>query len=425
MKRQAEGSSPKQKEGESVMRILFVLDSVEAPAAANPRLGRRLAAALAQIGHSVTVLELWDGAHTPPETPGCRAVLLPFSDEAAMEAALEHGAAHGSPLPLRLARLAARPAAAAAAFRQFALKQPRRVTATRRKIEELDRETPFDAVCAVAAPYRAAFALEGAAIAGRKLLWQMDPYAANTSYRAPGGYERERALLTAMDHVWITEQAAPDFAPGGPLAALAGKAQVLAFPNLVPSAAVAEVDVRRCVFCGTLYPGLREPGALLQLFQAVGGDWTLTMAGGGWAAFGRERAAAEAALGGRFTVLGPVAPAEAARLEASAGVLVSIGNQAANQLPSKLYEYIAAGKPLLHLAAGPDDAALGLLRRWPLALALDPGAPDAADTLRAWLEKNAGRTLPFSEAAARFPENTPAAVAETFVQSVAALCAKA
>ena len=26
-------------------------------------------------------------------------------------------------------------------------------------------------VCAVAAPYRAAFALEGAAIAGRKLLW--------------------------------------------------------------------------------------------------------------------------------------------------------------------------------------------------------------------------------------------------------------
>ena len=92
---------------------------------------------------------------------------------------------------------------------------------------------------------------------------------------------------------------------------------------------------------------------------------------------------------------------------------MSIGNQAANQLPSKLYEYIAAGKPLLHLAAGPDDAALGLLRRWPLALALDPGAPDAADTLRAWLEKNAGRTLPFSEAAARFPENTPAAVAET------------
>ena len=40
------------------MRFLFVLDSVEAPAAANPRLGRRLAAALAGAGHAVTLLEL-------------------------------------------------------------------------------------------------------------------------------------------------------------------------------------------------------------------------------------------------------------------------------------------------------------------------------------------------------------------------------
>ena len=77
------------------------------------------------------------------------------------------------------------------------------------------------------------------------------------------------------------------------------------------------------------------------------------------------------------------------------------------------------------MTVGISSSAPVTLRRWPLALALDPGAPDAADTLRAWLEKNAGRTLPFSEAAARFPENTPAAVAETFVQSVAALCANA
>lgn len=406
------------------MRILFVLDSVEAPAAANPRLGRTLAEALAKAGWDVTLLELFDGTHTPPPVPGCRTVLLPFADEAAMEQALEHGAAGGSPLALRLARLAAKPAAVGAAFRQFALKKPRRVTATRRRIEELDRQTPFDAVCAVAAPYRAAFALEAAAIAGKKILWQMDPYAANTSYAAPGGYDRERALLGAMDLTFITAQAAPDFAPGGPLAALAGKARALAFPNLVPPAVKAEPDPRRCVFCGTLYPGLREPGALLRLFAAVGGDWKLTMAGGGWAAFSAARAAGEAALGHKLEILGPVPPAEAARLEASAGVLVSIGNKAANQLPSKLYEYIAAGKPVLHLAAGPDDAALGLLRRWPLALALDPDAPDAAARLSAWLAATAGRTLPYAEAAARFPENTPAAAAGAFGQSVEALCAK-
>lgn len=399
------------------MRFLFVLDSVEAPAAANPRLGRRLAAALATLGHAVTLLELWDGHTPPPAVPGCRTEALAFADEAAMERALEGGAAGSSPVPLRLARLAAHPAAVAAAVRQFVLKAPRRVRDTRRAIERLDAAAPFDAVCAVAAPYRAAFALEKARLHGKKLLWQMDPYAANQTYRAPGGYDRERQLLAAMDRVFITDQAAPDFAPGGPLAALAGRAVRLAFPSLVPPEGPAPAaDPRACVFCGTLYPGLREPGGLLALFEALGGDWTLTMAGGGWQAFDDVRRRAEAALGGRLRITGPVPPAEARALELGAGVLVSIGNTASNQVPSKLFEYVAAGKPVLHLSAGDGDAALPYLARWPLALCLTPDAPDAmAARLRPWLQANAGRQLPFAEAARLYPDFTPEAVAERFL----------
>ena len=52
----------------------------------------------------------------------------------------------------------------------------------------------------------------------------------------------------------------------------------------------------------------------------------------------RTRAQAEAALGPRLQILGPVPPARAAALEAQAGGLVSIGNAAANQLPTKLFE---------------------------------------------------------------------------------------
>lgn len=402
------------------MRLLFILDAVEIPAAANPRLGRRLAAALAAVGHEVTVLELWNGSDAPPPVPGCRQEALAFADEAAMEAALEGGAAGTTPLPLRLLRLAARPAAAGAAVRQFVLRRPRRVTDTRRAIERLDAEAPFDAVCAVAAPYRAAFALEGADLRGKKLLWQMDPYAANRSYRAPGGYERERRLLGAMDRVFITAQAQSDFAPGGPLAALAPRAQVLAFPSLTPPAgAPAAVRAQDCVFCGTLYPGLREPGVLLELFAALGGDWMLTMAGGGWGAFEAEKQRAAAALGGRLRVLGPVPHARAAALEAQAGVLVSIGNAAANQVPSKLFEYIAAGKPVLHLAAGENDAALPYLRRWPLALCVPPAPPERmAAAVRPWLRENAGRRLPWAQAAALFPEFTPDAVAREFLRGM-------
>ena len=179
------------------MRFLFVVDSVESPQAVNPELGRRLAACLAEQGHQVHLLELWDGQTPPPAPAGAGTpdgvVLhdLPFADERLMNQALENGAKQGSPLPLRLARLAVHPTAVGAAFRQLVLHKPRRQEDTRLEIERLDAIYHFDFVTAVAAPYRAAFALEQAAVTGKKVLWLLDPYAANRSYQAPGGWARE------------------------------------------------------------------------------------------------------------------------------------------------------------------------------------------------------------------------------------------
>lgn len=93
--------------------------------------------------------------------------LLAFADERPDERGAGKRPKRGHAVPLRLARLAAHPAAAAAAFRQLVLKQPRRTVDSRREIERLDAEFHFDAVCAVCAPYRTAFALEAAASAER------------------------------------------------------------------------------------------------------------------------------------------------------------------------------------------------------------------------------------------------------------------
>ena len=107
------------------MRILFVLDRVENAASANALMGFRLAEQLVACDHSVHILTLWDGLHTPPAPPeGVVQYLLAFADERLMNEALENGRRGGTPVPLRLARLAAHPTAAAAAFRQLVLKRP-------------------------------------------------------------------------------------------------------------------------------------------------------------------------------------------------------------------------------------------------------------------------------------------------------------
>ena len=79
-------------------------------------------------------------------------------------------------------------------------------------MERLDAEFHFDAVCAVCAPYRTAFALETAQIGGKKLLWQLDPYASNKDYTAPGGLRAGRAVAgNALIQTFITPQALPDY----------------------------------------------------------------------------------------------------------------------------------------------------------------------------------------------------------------------
>lgn len=414
------------------MRFLLIVDSVEAPQAVNPELGRRLAAELAEQGHQVHLLELWDGETPPPAPAGAGTpngvVLhdLAFADERMMNRALENGSRQGSPIPLRLARLARHPSAVEAAFRQLVLRRPRRQEDTRREIERLDAIYHFDFITAVAAPYRAAFALEEASIVGKKVLWLMDPYAANRTYQAPGGWVRELQLLRSAHTVFVTRQAMSDY-ENGPLAPCRDKAFELAFPALVPPQAEIYdphrgLGLLSCVFCGTLYPGIRTPDFALELFTKLNSpDVRLTMVGRGWDSFAAQADAARKALGGRVQLSGPVSTTRARTLTAGADILLNLGNAVSNQIPSKLFEYFGTGKPILHLSPRADDAVLPYLQRYPLALVLseqEGATPDVLARLNAWLREMRGKSLPYEKTAALFPEYTPAAVAKRFVEII-------
>ncbi|MDD4850703.1 MAG: glycosyltransferase, partial [Gemmiger sp.] len=276
-------------------------------------------------------------------------------------------------------------------------------------------------------PSRAAFALEAARIPAKKVLWQLDPYAANKEYTAPGGTAREAALLAQMAASFITPQALPDYETG-PLAAYQNKIHPLAFPCLIPPGdalrepATPEPGTLRCVFCGNLHPEIRSPAFALSLFAALPlPTTTLVMAGGGWEGFMAEAQAAQKAMGNRLTVLGPVPPARARALLAGADVLVSLGNSVDNQMPSKIFEYFGLGKPVLHLAATDADPVLPVLQRYPLGFILrqeDGASALAVAALQGWLTRVAGQQLPFAQVAALYPEYTPAAVADKFLDAL-------
>ena len=268
---------------------------------------------------------------------------------------------------------------------------------------------------------RTAFALEAAAIRGKKFLWQLDPYASNRDYTAPGGFAREGQLLDALDGTFVTPQALPDYADGAPLAPWREKVHVLGFPTLLPRVMEpVEHDDIQCVFCGSLHPGMREPGFALALFRALHDDAvTLTMAGGGWERFAADADETARVLGAKFVRPGLLPPDEAAALENRADVLVSLGNTYDNQMPSKLFGYFATGKPVLHLAVSENDPTLPYLARYPLALVLhrkDGVTPGTVAKLHSWLHNVQGHALPFAQTARLYPEFTPEKVAEEFLK---------
>ncbi|MBQ5755429.1 MAG: hypothetical protein IIV90_07140, partial [Oscillospiraceae bacterium] len=104
------------------MKLLFVLDGVDYPLAPNPRLACQTAACLAENGHRVDILYLAGFEKDLPALPqneNLSLIPLLFPAEARMEEILEHGAPGGTPVPKRLARLAAHPRCAAAAVRRI------------------------------------------------------------------------------------------------------------------------------------------------------------------------------------------------------------------------------------------------------------------------------------------------------------------
>jgi hypothetical protein len=62
--------------------------------------------------------------------------------------------------------------------------------------------------------------------------------------------------------------------------------------------------------------------------------------------------------------------------------LVNIGNATVAQIPSKVVEYVAAGKPILNVVTREDDSTAEFLKRYPLALTVNVGGAQSGE----WLE---------------------------------------
>lgn len=203
------------------------------------------------------------------------------------------------------------------------------------------------------------------------------------------------------------------------------KIDILDFPLLAPPPMQKTYDIdsfttkdKQCsiVYMGLLDKNYRNPQYACEVFSMLRqNDCTLSFYSRGNAEAIIEKYAAE--TNGKIKRQGFVDHCEAVIVMNEAQVLMSIGNASSEMVPSKIFECMAAGKPIIHFYSDDNDSSLSYYARYPLAITIKQDfskVQNSADRVKKFIEENSNKSLQFEEVKKIFPLNTPEYTANRF-----------
>ena len=88
-------------------------------------------------------------------------------------------------------------------------------------------------------------------------------------------------------------------------------------------------------------------------------------------------------------------------------------------MSSKIFSYIATGKPIVHIYYAEDDVNVAYLKHYPLALCLHAKEGSLglnSQLLALWFVWSLGKTVPWSSVAEEFKEMLPEHVAHRLIK---------
>jgi glycosyltransferase involved in cell wall biosynthesis len=406
------------------MKLLFLLDMVYSGESANIRLAKLLAGRLAAAGEQVHFL-----VNCLPDQQtafaGFEASFFTCTADKVSYEAVQRARQTGKGAAGQALALLKKPAAALNLASTVLRKKSLAEAPWRREIEKACTVPGgYDAVVSVSCPHYLMFALGDAQIAAKKICYMLDPYWSNVSMPYAVSIKREQRLYEAIDGAFVTDLMAAEN-ENTCLAPYRGKMHVLPFPGLEEkkdgrrAATILLTGNIQMVYIGNLYPSVRSPEGLFRLMEKLPQQVGLTIFGGGREGFDKKYFPAwQEKLGSRLALHTPVDAKTASDLLLHGDILVNLGNTVANQLPSKVFEYLSTGRPVLNLYALDACPTLPYFARYPLACSIKAGdlSTETIQNVENFCLAAKGKALPFAQVESLFSENTPQAVAERFLR---------
>ena len=118
---------------------------------------------------------------------------------------------------------------------------------------------------------------------------------------------------------------------------------------------------------------------------------------------------------------GKIPSSEVSKKLSAADILVTIGNNSSEEVPSKLFEYLSYGKPIVHFYYNDNDAYIKYLKDYDMSLCLKMSSECEEENIKlfkAFCEANKGKTIDFDEVKNFFEECTPEYTAKQFSNAI-------
>ena len=283
------------------------------------------------------------------------------------------------------------------------------VKAARKELENIHNQRPIDVIFSVGAPMAAHAAARDFRRKHPQVRWityTVDSYAAQNK-GDPKALAFEKTVLEASDRVLLSEEIY-ESSPG-----LYDRfsEKCTALPYLMPPTPKQEDGTRyldgdkiNLVYAGRFYKDLRHPEYLLQLALEMDESCVLHL---------YCQSDCDSLIddyvrrsGGKIVRHAPVSVDTIQKIYAEADVLVSVGNNTPEFKPSKTFEYIASGKPILNIYyEGLYD---NVLAKSPLVLQVQRNndLTETSAALRSFMETTRGQMLSQEKIDRLFPNHS-------------------
>ena len=171
------------------------------------------------------------------------------------------------------------------------------------------------------------------------------------------------------------------------------------------------------LYIGSIPAHIRNPEPFLKVFQQTKNErYRLSIVGTSTCG---EVLSEYAESDSRIVLYDPISHDEAMKRVADAAILVNLGNNIKEMTPSKIFEYMSYGKPIISTMPISDEPSASYLRQYPSSYLLEYKDIDyevEEVKMEEWIDKSIDKRIDFSSIETLFLRNTPAHFCDAVIE---------